>query len=182
MWWRCTTATILGVSFGTYRRRGTDVLMGRRENVPLRRLGDVPLSWDIVECFIWALFERSRRRTDKTLLLGPLETSSRRSNKTSWRRTTETSWLGDVPSRHRWVFHLRLTCDIAGTYRWTWLRRRHDTLLSGGLVMFMYSTISMGNAILEKREKTMFFCYTLLFSHMQVHFLKMVSPKTYSCL
>ena len=42
-WWRRTTATLLGVSFGSYRRRRRDVLMGRRGYVPLRRLGDVPL-------------------------------------------------------------------------------------------------------------------------------------------
>ena len=38
--------------------------------------------------------------------------------------------LGNVPLRHRWVFHLRRTCDVAGTYRETSSRRRHDVLLS----------------------------------------------------
>ena len=42
-WWRRTTATLLGVSFGSYRRRHRDVLMGRCGYVPLRRPGDVPL-------------------------------------------------------------------------------------------------------------------------------------------
>ena len=42
-WWRRTTETLLGVSFGSYRRRRRDVLMGRNGYVPLRRLGDVPL-------------------------------------------------------------------------------------------------------------------------------------------
>ena len=40
---RRATATLLGFSFGSYRRRRRDVLMGRRGYVPLRRLGDVPL-------------------------------------------------------------------------------------------------------------------------------------------
>ena len=40
-WWRRTTATLLGVSFGSYRRRRRDVLMGRGGYVPLRRRGDV---------------------------------------------------------------------------------------------------------------------------------------------
>ena len=40
--------------------------------------------------------------------------------------------LSDVPPRPRWVFHLRSTCDVAGTYRETFLRRRHDVLLPGG--------------------------------------------------
>ena len=58
---RRTTARLLGVSFGSYRRRQRDVLMGRRGYVPLRRLGDVPLrrSWvlhfrlisDVVETY-----------------------------------------------------------------------------------------------------------------------------------
>ena len=52
----------------------------------------VTYHWDVVGYFIWDLFESSRRRSDGTLLLCPLETSSRRSNKMSWRRTTETSW------------------------------------------------------------------------------------------
>ena len=42
-WWRGTTATLLDVSFRSYRRRRRDVLMGRHGYVPLRRLGDVPL-------------------------------------------------------------------------------------------------------------------------------------------
>ena len=41
--------------------------------------------------------------------------------------------LGDVPPRSRWVFHLRRTCDVAGRYRETSLRRRHDILLLGGI-------------------------------------------------
>ena len=40
--------------------------------------------------------------------------------------------LGDVPLRRRWVFHLRRTCDVTGTYREMSLRRRHDVLLPGG--------------------------------------------------
>ena len=42
-WWRRTTATLLGVSFGSYRRGRIDILMGHRGYVPLRHLGDVPL-------------------------------------------------------------------------------------------------------------------------------------------
>ena len=40
--------------------------------------------------------------------------------------------LGDVPLRRRWVFHLRRTYDVAGTYRETSLRRHHDVLLPVG--------------------------------------------------
>ena len=42
-WWGSTTATLLGASFGSYRRRRRDVLMGRRGYVTLRRLGDLSL-------------------------------------------------------------------------------------------------------------------------------------------
>ena len=89
-WWRSTTTTLLGVSFGSYRRRHKDVLMGRRGYIPLRRLRDVSLRRR--GCFIWDLLETSWRRTDGTSSLRPHETSSRHINKTSWRRTTETSW------------------------------------------------------------------------------------------
>ena len=41
--WRRTKATLLGASFGSYRRLRRDVLMGRSGYVPLRSLGDVPL-------------------------------------------------------------------------------------------------------------------------------------------
>ena len=41
--WRRTKTTSLAVSFGSYRRRRIDVLMGRHGHVPLRPLGDVPL-------------------------------------------------------------------------------------------------------------------------------------------
>ena len=41
-WWRRTTATLLGVSFGTYMRRRRHVLMGCRGYAPLRHLSDVP--------------------------------------------------------------------------------------------------------------------------------------------
>ena len=40
--------------------------------------------------------------------------------------------LSDVPSRRCWVFHLRRTCDVTGTYRETSLRRRQNVLMPGG--------------------------------------------------
>ena len=45
--------------------------------------------------------------------------------------------LGDVPWRRRWVFHLRRTYDVAGTYRETLLQCCHDVLLSGGEVLYV---------------------------------------------
>ena len=48
------------------------------------------------------------------------------------RRDAPLRSLGDVPSRRHWVFHLTRTYDVAGTYRETSLRRRHDILMPGG--------------------------------------------------
>ena len=110
-WRRRTTATLLSVSFGIYRRRRWDVLMGRHGYVPLRVL--VTYHWDVVGCFIWDVFETSWRRTDGTSSLHPLETSSQHTNKTSWRRTTETSWRRSTETSLRVSF---------GTY----LQRRWD--------------------------------------------------------
>ena len=40
--------------------------------------------------------------------------------------------LGDVPLRCRWVFHLRRTYDVSGTYREMLLQRRPDVLFPCG--------------------------------------------------
>ena len=40
--------------------------------------------------------------------------------------------LDEVPLRGKWVFHLRRTCDVTGTYKDTSLRRHHDVLLLVG--------------------------------------------------
>ena len=80
MWSRCTTTTLLGVSFGRYRRPRRELLMGRHRYVPLRRLGGVRLRrlWVFpTGCFIWGLFETLWRRTDGTPSFCPLETLSR---------------------------------------------------------------------------------------------------------
>ena len=41
--------------------------------------------------------------------------------------------LGDVPLRRHWVFQLRYTYRVAGTYKETSLRRRHVVSLPGGI-------------------------------------------------
>ena len=61
--WKRTIVTSFGVSFGNYRRRCRDVVMGRREYVPLKHLSGVPLRccwvfhlrfmWDVVETYWW---------------------------------------------------------------------------------------------------------------------------------
>ena len=124
-WWTRTIATLLGVSFGSYRRRRRDVLMGRRGYILLRRFGDVPLIrgwvfhlrliWDVLETYWW---EVPLRRGHDIPIRGRENVPLRR--------------LDDVPLRRHWVFHLRRTCDVAGMYKVTSLRRRHDVLLLGG--------------------------------------------------
>ena len=136
-----------------------DLLTRRRDNVTLRSGGDVPQRpyWvfhlgltgevveschqdvlvtcqrDVVGCFIWDLLETSWRRTDETLLLRPLR---RRHDVPIRCRGDVPLWhLNDVPSRRHWVFHLRRTCDVTGTYRETSLRHRKDVLLPDGLVI-----------------------------------------------
>ena len=100
----------------------------------------VTYHWKVIGYFIWDLLEMSWRYTDLTSLLRSLETLSWRSNKTLWRRATETSWWV-LPRRH-WVFHLRCTCDVAGTYRETLLQPLHGVLLLGGLLkMLLYLII-----------------------------------------
>ena len=42
--------------------------------------------------------------------------------------------VGDVPPKRCWVFYLRRTCDVDGTYRETSLQRRYDVLLPSGFV------------------------------------------------
>ena len=44
--------------------------------------------------------------------------------------------LGDVVPGRCWVFHLRHTCNVTGTYRETSLQRCYDVLLPGGTCYF----------------------------------------------
>ena len=69
--------------------------------------------------------------------------------------------LGEVLLRHHWVFHLRRTCDLAGTYKETSLRRRHDVSLPGGLnapfskcPLILYTKCHNNNIIKLGRSKT----------------------------
>ena len=57
--------------------------------------------------------------------------------------------FGDVPLRLRWVFHLRRTCNVAGTYKETLFRRHHDVSLPGERLIKTFSkSISNCNAFL----------------------------------
>ena len=94
---------LLSVSFRTYRKRGRNVLMGRQSTYHQDVL--VRYHWNVVGCFVWNLFEMSRRRTDQTSLLRPLKKLSRSSKKILWRRTTDvlaTFWQAKIFS---WLCH-----------------------------------------------------------------------------
>ena len=75
-WWRRITATLLGVSFGSYRKRRRDALMGRHGYVPLIRPGDVPLRrrwvfhlrliWDVMETYWWDVVTTYQKDVVKT--------------------------------------------------------------------------------------------------------------------
>ena len=115
---------------------------------------------DVIRCFIWDLVETpihttetSWWRTSDTSLGVLFKTCLRRRKDVLMRRCcyvllrrchdvpirsrgdVPLRRLNEVPSRRRWLFHLRRTCDVAETYRETSLRRRHDVLLPGGLIL-----------------------------------------------
>ena len=112
-WWRRTTAILLGVSFGTYRRRRRDVAMGRRGYVPLRRIGDVPLRLARVS------FETCLRHRGDVLMGRCCYVFLRRRHDVPITRRGKGTMrrLGDVLPRRRWVFHLGRTYDVAETYK-----------------------------------------------------------------
>ena len=62
-------------------------------------------------------------------------------NKITWKRSRDllTRCHEFVTSKRggNVVFHLRRTCDVAGKYRETLLRRRHNVLLPGGIVLII---------------------------------------------
>ena len=132
MWWRRTTATLMGVSFGTYKRRirttetswwrTNETSVGVSFETCLRCRKDVPMRR---RCYVL-----SRRRHGVPIRC---------------RGDVPLRRLGDVPSRRRWVFHLRCNCDDAEMYRETLLRHRHDVLLPGGLHMLKVMKCNFAN-------------------------------------
>ena len=95
---------------------------GRRRYVPLRRLGDVLLRRRGV------VFETCLRRCGDVLMIRHHYVPLRRFHDIPIRRFGDIPLRrpGNVPLRRHRVFHLKHTCDFAGTYREMSLRRRHD--------------------------------------------------------
>ena len=101
--WRRIAATLLGVSFGSYRRRCRDVQMRRCGYVPLRRLGDVPLwhcwvfhlrlIWSAVETYWWDV-----------VIMSP------------WDIVTTYQW--DVVETYHWAVLATFHWDVIGCFNW----------------------------------------------------------------
>ena len=89
--------------------RTTEMLLGVSFEICLRRRGDILI---VIPCYV---------------VVHCHDLPIKRLEDLSPRR------LGDVPPRRQWVFCLRLTCNVAGTYRETSLQRRHNVLLPGGI-------------------------------------------------
>ena len=131
-WWRRTTATLLGVSFGTYMRR-------RRTNRTSWIRTTETSWWRTTETSLGVSFETYLRRRGDVLIGRHYYVPLRRRHNISIRRREDEllTRLGDVPLRRRCVFHLRRTCNVAGTYRETSLRRPHGVLLPAELFAYL---------------------------------------------
>ena len=90
--------------------------------------------WRTTETSLGVSFGTCLRRHGDLLMRRRHDVPLRRSHGIIIRRRGDVPLrrFGNVPLRHRWVFHLRCTCDVAGMYRETSLRRCHDVLLPGG--------------------------------------------------
>ena len=85
-------------------------------------------------------------RTTQTPLGVSFETYLRRCEDIPLRR------LGDVPLRCHWVFHLRCTYRVAGTYKETSLRRRHDVSLPGGICFVSQVSSVLGESTSRQHD------------------------------
>ena len=95
----------------------------------------VTYHWDFFGCLcrLWDLFESSGEVLMERCHNVPL----RRHHDILRRRHGDVQMrcFDHVPLRCCWVFHLKRTCDVAGTYRGTLLRCCHDILLLGGCIV-----------------------------------------------
>ena len=94
--------------------------------------------WRTTETSLGVSFETCLRRRGDVLMGHRHKVPLRRHYNILIRRRGDVPLrrLGDVPLIRHWVFHLRRTCDAAGTYRETSLWRSHDVLLPGGSFSF----------------------------------------------
>ena len=131
--------TLLGVSFGTCRRHCRDILMGRRAHTTETSW------WRTTETLLSVPFEICLRRLEDVLMGRCCYVLLRRSHNVPIRCREDVPLrrLGDVPPRHHWVFRLRRTCNVVGTYRQTSLPCCYDVLLLGGSRQYFGSTANL---------------------------------------
>ena len=91
--------------------------------------------WRTTETPLGVSFETSLRRRGDVLMGRRYYVLLRRRHDVPIRRRGDIPLrcLGDIPRRRRWVFHLGHTCDVAGMYRGTSLRRGLDVFLPCGI-------------------------------------------------
>ena len=113
-WWRRTTATLLGVSFGSYRRRRRDVLLRCHCMFHLR------LIWDVVKTYWWGVVIASP--WDVVTTNQWKHTSWRRTSETSWRSSTETSLGVSIERylRRRWDVQKDVVTTLPGSLAAEW--------------------------------------------------------------
>ena len=129
--WRHTTATLLGVTLETYRRRRRGILMGCCGYVTLRRLADVRLRrlWVFYLRFVWEVVGTN-----------------------SWDVILSSSW--DVVTTHHWEIHRDIiSCfiwDVPATSLGCTERRCHDVLLpESQLSWLVFISIVKRNMVLQ---------------------------------
>ena len=138
-WWRHTTATLLGVTLETYRRRRRDILMGCCGYVTLRRLADVRLRrlWVFYLRFVWEVV--GTNSWDVIL-------------SSSWDVVTTFQW--HVVETHHWEIHRDIiSCfiwDVPATSLGCTERRCHDVLLpESQLSWLVFISIVKRNMVLQ---------------------------------
>ena len=113
-WWRRTTATLLRVSFGSYKRTCRDV----RDVLHMYHWDVlVKYHWDVVGDVVNVSFETYLRRCGDVLMGRCHYIPLKRRYEMPIRRREEVplTRLGDFPLRRGWVFLLRRTRDVART-------------------------------------------------------------------
>ena len=137
---------LLSVSFGTYRRRRRDVLMGLQGYIPLTTETSLGVSFET--CLRGRGDALMGRRCYVVLLRPGYDAPIKCRGDVPLRR------LGNVPRRRRWVFHLRCNGDVARTHKETSFRRRYNVLLPVGLtVLILLQTFKITLNLSSKNMK-----------------------------
>ena len=124
-------ARVLSDLFGSYRRHHKDLLMGRTTETSWWRNTDTSLGVPFATC-LRRHEDVLRRRWRNEDVMGRrcyVLLRCRHNVPIKRRGNVPLRRLGGAPSTCRWVFDLRRTYDVAGTYKETSSRHRYDILL-----------------------------------------------------